>query len=900
MTYSISDFFNKFLKSYDESIFNYSLGNKYLNRMMQNIFKYYYFVAFLVFLFLSFFALRTFIMSPGIVDYRDLIWPKDLNVILENILYTKNLDWTRRIIYLGPLIFLSLKLGIESSIVEKFFFLFLRTLTGYSMCFVTFKIFQNATLNKRTSFILSIFSGFVYTYIPSATMMVAATLAFQFSYSILPLTFYYYHQSISQNNFKLCCFAAIFLTLTIAGTIQYLVFMLILFGLWILLNVIFEFRNRKKMWGMIKSSLIISLLFLLFSSYWIIPSLLIMICGVTLSPSYILTYEMLDTFSRSSNLLNSFRLIADWWPRILLTPLENISPTIWTILTFTLPIFAFTSLLFPKKKNEYRYILIITVITLIFLFFYKGTQEPIGWAYKLLYKIPIIGWMFRVPAKIGMILPLLYTTLVTFTIYEIFMWKNTAIIKYTMFFFIVGSLCIINWPAFTGDFGGVFKPVNKDYEQKENVNISVPINNFLVIGELSKASSLDFVYTNYSSIFIEQSFENKKIFNTNITNFIIDNKNSNLIFLYSIKVDSQIINTFETTYHHNPTMFWSKAATNDPLHGPWHTYLEKREIENWDIDYGKGLVFTWTTSKLKCTPTPNNNDLITLWFFNGANDLNLWKKCTPENQFGALQLLSLENKALKVELKNSTWGWKTITSPPISVDYSNWYKLELRLRGENIQSAHIKTIELNEAGENINTRTQKSIGSGNIDWATINIDYTPEKSETKYIQLQIWHGHETTQPLPNTIWIDHLKVYDLKRFVEPVALDIPYTIPKRDQYILLGRVFQNQQGGKILVQNDQKNHVVNTSDQLNKFNWIQLDNITLQKGQHKLILTNLEGFNAVNLFTLVPAQEYREAQTQLTEILQDKRVIHILEAETDIYREKTATTNKYGLEASNG
>jgi hypothetical protein len=866
---------------------------------IQKIFKHEYFIAFLIFLFLSFFALRTFILSPGIVDYRDLIWPKDLNVISENLFYATNLDWTRRIIYLGPIISSSLFLGIDSSIVEKFLFLFFRTLTGFSMFFVTYKVFQNAKLGRRTPFILSVYSGFVYTHIPSATMMVAPAISLQFSYSMLPLAFYYFHQAINKNNFKSCFLASVFLTLTIAGTMQYLVLMPIMFGLWLLLNIIFEFRNRKKIWGIIRSSLIISLLFLAFSSYWVVPSLLIVKSGITLSPSYVLTYEMLDVFSRDSNLLNSFRLMADWWPRIPLTPLENIPPTIWTILTFTLPIFAFISLFFSRKSKEYRYILMISLIALIFLFFYKGTREPFGWTYRLLYDIPIVGWMFRVPAKIGMILPLLYTIMVTFTIYKIFTWKNRTIVKYTILLFVVGSLCIISWPAFTGDFGGIFNPIIKDYEPKETANISVPINNFLVLGELSKATSLDFIYTNYSSIFMEQSLENNKIFNTRIENLIFDNEYSNLIFSYSNK-QFQIVNTFESTYHHNPSILWSKAATNDPLHGPWHAYLENRGIENWQSDYDMGLVFTWAASKLVEKPTPTGNDLIDQWTFESKTDLDQWENYTRETQFGALHPLTLDNNALQAEFWNSTWGWKIINSPLIPVEYGNWYRWELQIKGENAHGVYIKIVEYDQKQKIINARQVKSIGSGNFDWNTITLDYTPEKLETKYIQIQIWHGHETTQPLPNTIWIDDIKVYDLQRFIEPVTLDIPYTLPQTDQYILLARVFQNQQGGKILVQNDKEKHVVNTWDQFNKFTWVQLDNTTLQQGQHKINLTNLKGFNAVNLFALIPAQEYRDAQTRLTETLQDKRIIYILEAESDMYRENTVTTNKYGGEASNG
>jgi len=431
--------------------------------------------------------------------------------------------------------------------------------------------------------------------------------------------------------------------------------------------------------------------------------------------------------------------------------------------------------------------------------------------------------------------------------------------------------------------------------------LSTLVHTISVQGSLEKIISLNtldsFNTQNSSITFLNQNLRIGKLPPANI--LLLESEPITHLIL-STGSDPLFIEPFTATNNHNPSKLWSKAGTDDPLHGSWHLYLERRSIENWDFDYGMGLVFTWATTKLREPTVLTSDDLLNQWTFDSINDFNMWKNYTCETKFGALHLLTLDNGALRAELWNSTWGWKTITSPLIPTEYSNWYRLELRVRGENIHSAHIKIIELNEAGQNINVKTLQTIGTDNIDWTAINIDYTPEKPETRYIQLQIWHGHETTQPLPNTLWIDHLKVYDLIRFVEPVTLEIPYTIPETDQYILLARVFQNQQGGRILVQNNQESYPINTRDQLNKFTWIQLDNTTLQQGLHKITLTNLEGFNAVNLFALVPAQEYREAQTQLKEILQGKRIIHILEAETDMYQENTITTNRYGAEASNG
>jgi len=350
----------------------------------------------------------------------------------------------------------------------------------------------------------------------------------------------------------------------------------------------------------------------------------------------------------------------------------------------------------------------------------------------------------------------------------------------------------------------------------------------------------------------------------------------------------------------NPSIAWSLGYTHEPLHGPWHSYLETRNIRNWQSDYGKGLVFTWAPSRLKENPTPDNNDLINQWFFNSLNDLYQWKNYTRENQFGSLCTLTLDNGALKAELWNSTWGWKTINSPLIEAEYGNWYRWEFQIKAENAHGVHVKIAEYNQDKKLINDKEVKHGGSGTFNWQTATIDYTPENPETKYIQLQIWHGHETTQPLPNKIWIDNVKIYDLKRFIEPVALEIPFTIKENGEYVFLTRLFQNQQGGKIQIQLGNKNYTINTKDQLNKFVWKEINTIQLEKGNHKITLTNLGGFNAVNLFAFIPKQEYQNTQKQIEDILQDKRIIYILEAETDLYHQDSIVSNKYGGEASNG
>ena len=974
-------------------------------------------------------ACYAILSGEGIIIYADFTLPTSLERFF-NMHYplwnqygsTSTFGFISRLSFRAIPIGLASLFEISADSLYKMVLFFTFFLSGLAMYFSLFSLkFSN---NNKIACIGALSASFIYMFnFKAIHTVIWPTL--HFAYAIAPITLFSFIRLVSAPRLKYAVAVAFLMTI-MAASPHYLVFMTMLLFSWLLYYTgIKKLKNiNLKFIKLLSFSL---LLFLFINSYWLLPY----IGATAFSPTpssptlYILTLESIDMLSRSSSIINTVRLTDIWWQHSSLMPQNVLLQGFWIFSSFFLPLLAFSSLIVSNKKYK-EYTIFFCLVSAFIIIMSTGTNTVFSHIYSWLTLEAPLGWLWRAPNKLTMILVMTYSyscgiALISFL--------NTNRIRGIIITTLSLALFIVSIsPMATGYLYGVFTPVKIPGEYYETNNFIYGDSEYKVLwlplaysGSVSwaqqkiiglidvRSSSMPTIATfeprtksylvfidevlvknksenidkllaplnikyvifhndtnaykstnltelldgqnnialvseyNFISIFENSNFADQlsvaansifavsgldDILSLTSMEFFFNPSTSSLFFLDQISLnelyssllsgevqilgehpanllllfydEEYLIAPYDATNHHAPSNYWSIAKTSDPLHGPWHYYLEQRKIENWDFDYGVGLVFSWATTKLKETPTPTNNDLINQWTFDSISDLNQWKNHTRETQFGALRPLTLDNGALKAELWNSTWGWKTITSPLITAEYGNWYRWELQIKGENAHSVHIKIVEYNQEQKIVNARQVKSVGSGNFDWNSITIDYTPEKPETRYIQLQIWHGHETTQPLPNNIWIDHFKVYDLKRFVEPVTLDIPYNLPQTDQYILLARVFQNQQGGKILVQNDQENHVVNTRDQLNKFTWIQLDNTTLQKGQHKLTLTNLEGFNAVNLFALVPTQKYREVQTQLMENLQDKRIIHILEAESDMYRENTATTNKYGGEASNG
>ena len=178
-----------------------------------------------------------------------------------------------------------------------------------------------------------------------------------------------------------------------------------------------------------------------------------------------------------------------------------------------------------------------------------------------------------------------------------------------------------------------------------------------------------------------------------------------------------VVAPFDFSYRHNPSVIWSKGTTNDVLHTEWHPYLEEFNIENWETDYGRGLVFTWA----------NNSD---------ENDLRM-------------------------------------------------------------------TFEVNNASD----------------------------------------------------------------------------------YHLLIRYMENSRGGLISVFLDGLEISTSSLNQLNRFVWKDLGEFHLENGRHSIVLRNVAGFNAVNLFSLVQGQDLFNIENGIEETFKNKTMIYILEGESDLYYE---------------
>jgi hypothetical protein len=143
---------------------------------------------------------------------------------------------------------------------------------------------------------------------------------------------------------------------------------------------------------------------------------------------------------------------------------------------------------------------------------------------------------------------------------------------------------------------GLFKIFDVGKNEGDIEQAGILHNNILVVGGLGRLASLSLIpyfnTANSSVIFLDQYIKNEisvpAIKNANAV-VLQSNKDD---FVLSFLDDKYILKPYEETNRHEPNKVWSKAGSNDPGNAWFTPYVEDLGMQNWDFDYGKGLVIT--------------------------------------------------------------------------------------------------------------------------------------------------------------------------------------------------------------------------------------------------------------------------------------------------------------------
>jgi hypothetical protein len=144
-------------------------------------------------------------------------------------------------------------------------------------------------------------------------------------------------------------------------------------------------------------------------------------------------------------------------------------------------------------------------------------------------------------------------------------------------------------------FYKVFKTSNDDKNYPVG-QVNIPSQNIAILGGLDTLNSLNTISSfntlNSSAFFLDDMRTKNTNVSKSLDALILDRSSSDDEFSFYFIDDKYIIAPFDATIRHDPGELWSRSRARDPTHAEFHPYLEKLGIENWEFDYGKGLVIT--------------------------------------------------------------------------------------------------------------------------------------------------------------------------------------------------------------------------------------------------------------------------------------------------------------------
>jgi hypothetical protein len=113
-------------------------------------------------------------------------------------------------------------------------------------------------------------------------------------------------------------------------------------------------------------------------------------------------------------------------------------------------------------------------------------------------------------------------------------------------------------------------------------------------------------------------------------------------------------------------------------------------------------------------------------------------------------------------------------------------------------------------------------------------------------------------------------------------LEIPVSVSETGEYKVLSRYFANDKGGLIDFEMGGEFLTLETESHVNRFVWTDLGTLRLsEEGTQTLSIENRNGFNALNLIALIPAEKYEQYKAEFLNSLRDKDILYIFEGESD-------------------
>jgi hypothetical protein len=814
-------------------------------------------------------------------------------------------------------------IGINSELISKFIVMVGFFIASFSFYFSFLLLFKGNTVTNNFGSdtklkIAAIIGALLFAYNPWSFERIHHWYLWM-GYAILPLFFisiiYAFKNPTNLKYIASSIFLWSFASTTPHMTVFYGLIFGTVFAAFLLNNIFTKIRKIKVVDITIKNKstknstillllipfLTIIILYALINAYWIYPIILASEIR-SISPNYLMVEETLEFLSREANFLNTFRLVASWQEQSFEIPVEGtLLSYAWFFVSLALPIFGLSALVISRKFIKYTSI--FSIFAIIGIILAMGTQSPVNY-FKYVLENPLLsnyGWLVRDPDKWGFLIAFTYSFLIGIATYKILdrvggiAWgtradktdrqgtilarlinKKKAFVSAFFLCLLIASIGLYSFPAYIFHMWGELRPIilPPEFENLNRYLSGVDASNVYFLPyplDETKWNKMNRVGNIYQTHSLKPSIESSGstgmagMESTNYYNYfaksVIDNRSKDI---------RNLIYPLGSTYllFHNDT--WDKRI-NSP---------DKKNLE-----LLKGL------NSLEGLENIRNIGFYNVFKVN--NEDNNHKNASEERP---QQVSILNNSIAAIGGLDTMLSLNSLQPSFSSLDSSVFFADQIDATDgikDFLNNSDFLIFEKNPSHYDLllSLVDDKYI----IEPAKVAVDYDPMRMWSKSGAMDpdngVFHPYLENRGIDN--WqFDYGKGLVITQSTG-ANLSMPVNINETGQYDIILRFLKNQEGGMINVYLDNKllGQINSLDERSNYFVWQQIVDddyspLNLKQGRHVLTLENIAGFNAVNLFGIVPVGQLANLQEKVSFIANKTNNVHILEAESSFYNNK--------------
>lgn len=636
-------------------------------------------------------------------------------------------------------------LGFNYSLIEKIVFFFpVVFLPGISMYYLTHYLFKK----RKASF----FSAILYASNTFILLKTQTHLTMAMAYSLTPLILAFFIQSLRESSMRKVILASIVFAVSMAYEVR-----ITYITTWLLLFYFLYINILERDFSTFKNTLKIFTVFTIttiaLEAYWV---LLYFLGGGRENFASRLPSEPWISWGQ---LIHAITLRTTWYTltgEMKAFVVQPVNPIFLLI-----PILAFSAI-FLRKKN--KNVIFFSILALIGIFLVKQETPPYGFVYTWLFKnFPGFN-QYRVAEKFYLLIALCYSVLYGVAVNDLgkvigrkIKRQNTSKIAIICFFTLIfSSQIIMAWPALENQMEGNYYPSMqtppKEYLTIKNFIMAQPSGyRTLWLPFLSRFS---FFSGEYPTVPIDRlSQGDKTLLSALVTPPTVDSFYfSRLLEVWNIKfVILSLENELEHVYKRLPQEDYVEFLNNQQglrrVHIGEGIYIYENTL------YSQSRFYILKTEE-EYFPREYTIDA-----FDFENGFDGWGINSVHKQKMFLSTISYSGEhSVGIELNISDAASKGIYSPLIPITVGNRYKWHFYVKGENAHKVSAWIFEHDSNGDRIGSYSMGAISDGTFDWIKKTIQFVTLSPNATHMRLWVFHGHKTTKPLPNKVWLDNVTI----------------------------------------------------------------------------------------------------------------------------------------------